>query len=44
MTATAPFDIAHAPGHLIRRAQQIAVAEFARATAELDVTPVQFAF
>lgn len=44
MTNTAPFDFAHAPGHLIRRAQQIAVAEFARATAELDVTPVQFAF
>jgi DNA-binding MarR family transcriptional regulator len=38
------LDIAQAPGHLIRRAQQIAVAEFARATAEHDVTPVQFAF
>lgn len=38
------FDFAHAPGHLIRRAQQIAVAEFARATADHDVTPVQFAF
>ena len=44
MKATAPFDFAQAPGHLIRRAQQIAVAEFARATADLDVTPVQFAF
>ena len=38
------FDFARAPGHLIRRAQQIAVAEFARQTAEHDVTPVQFAF
>ena len=38
------FDINQAPGHLIRRAQQIAVAEFARATADHDVTPVQFAF
>jgi len=38
------FDFAHAPGHLIRRAQQIAVAEFVRATADHDVTPVQFAF
>lgn len=40
----APFDFANAPGHLIRRAQQIAVSEFARATAAHDVTPVQFAF
>ena len=38
------FDFAQAPGHLIRRAQQIAVAEFARETAEHEVTPVQFAF
>ncbi len=38
------FDLAHAPGHLIRRAQQIAVAEFTRAAAAHDVTPVQFAF
>ena len=37
------FDFAQAPGHLIRRAQQIAVAEFVRETAEHDVTPVQFA-
>lgn len=37
------FDFARAPGHLIRRAQQIAVAEFARATAEHEITPVQFA-
>ena len=40
----ASFDFAQAPGHLIRRAQQIAVAEFSRAAAEHDVTPVQFAF
>ena len=38
------FDLAQAPGHLIRRAQQIAVAEFTRAAADHDVTPVQFAF
>ena len=38
------FDFAHAPGHLIRRAQQIAVAEFAREASTHDVTPVQFAF
>ena len=37
------FDFARAPGHLIRRAQQIAVAEFARALAHFDITPVQFA-
>lgn len=38
------FDFAQAPGHLIRRAQQIAVAEFTRETVSHDVTPVQFAF
>ena len=37
------FDFARAPGHLIRRAQQIAVAEFARGLADFDITPVQFA-
>ncbi len=37
------FDFARAPGHLIRRAQQIAVAEFTHALADLDITPVQFA-
>jgi DNA-binding MarR family transcriptional regulator len=31
------------PGHLIRRAQQIAVAVFAEETAGFDVTPVQYA-
>ena len=44
MKKSAVFDFAQAPGHLIRRAQQIAVAEFVRATADHDVTPVQFAF
>ena len=37
------FDFAQAPGHLIRRAQQIAVAVFAEQMAAMDVTPVQFA-
>lgn len=37
------FDFAKAPGHLIRRAQQIAVAEFVRALADDGITPVQFA-
>jgi DNA-binding MarR family transcriptional regulator len=37
------YDFARAPGHLIRRAQQIAVAEFARELAACDITPVQFA-
>ncbi len=40
---SASYDIARAPGHLIRRAQQIAVAEFAREMAVFDITPVQFA-
>lgn len=40
---TQSFDFAHAPGHLIRRAQQIAVAVFAQHLAAFDVTPVQFA-
>lgn len=37
------YDFAHAPGHLIRRAQQIAVSVFAQELAVFDVTPVQFA-
>ena len=37
------FNFQHAPGHLIRRAQQLAVAIFMEETAGLDVTPVQFA-
>ncbi len=40
---TDPFDIATAPGHLIRRAQQISVAIFNGHLACADVTPVQFA-
>ena len=44
MKKSLAFDFAHAPGHLIRRAQQIAVAEFTRAAVDHDVTPVQFAF
>ncbi len=44
-TAAAPqsYDFRHAPGHLIRRAQQVAVALFMEETAAFDVTPVQFA-
>lgn len=37
------FDFEQAPGHLIRRAQQLAVAIFMEETADFDVTPVQFA-
>lgn len=37
------FDFHHAPGHLIRRAHQLAVAIFMEETAEFGVTPVQFA-
>lgn len=37
------FDFRHAPGHLIRRAHQVAVAIFMEETAGHDVTPVQFA-
>ena len=37
------FDFQHAPGHLIRRAHQVAVAIFMEETADFDVTPVQFA-
>lgn len=35
------FDFRHAPGHLIRRAHQVAI--FMEETADFDVTPVQFA-
>jgi DNA-binding MarR family transcriptional regulator len=38
------FDFAQAPGHLVRRAQQIAVALFMAELGSEDVTPVQFAF
>lgn len=37
------FDFANAPGHLIRRAHQLAVAIFMEEMAAFDVTPVQFA-
>jgi DNA-binding MarR family transcriptional regulator len=37
------FDFHHAPGHLIRRAHQLAVAIFMEETCDFDVTPVQFA-
>jgi DNA-binding MarR family transcriptional regulator len=37
------FDFRHAPGHLIRRANQLAVAIFMEETAGFGVTPVQFA-
>jgi DNA-binding MarR family transcriptional regulator len=36
-------DVYGRPGHLIRRAQQIAVAVFMEETAGFDVTPVQYA-
>lgn len=36
-------DLHDTPGHLIRRAQQIAVALFMEECAELDLTPVQYA-
>jgi DNA-binding MarR family transcriptional regulator len=37
------FDFAQAPGHLVRRAHQIAVALFMSELSTEDVTPVQFA-
>ncbi len=37
------FDFEHAPGHLVRRAHQTAVAIFMEETSEFEVTPVQFA-
>lgn len=37
------FNFEAAPGHLIRRAQQLAVAVFMEETAGFDATPVQFA-
>lgn len=37
------FDYHAAPGHLIRRAHQVAVSIFAEKTAAFDITPVQFA-
>ncbi|WBY01757.1 MarR family winged helix-turn-helix transcriptional regulator [Ramlibacter tataouinensis] len=37
------YDFEHAPGYLIRRAHQVAVAVFMEETGEHEVTPVQFA-
>ncbi|MFN4005725.1 MAG: MarR family winged helix-turn-helix transcriptional regulator [Hylemonella sp.] len=37
------FHFQQAPGHLIRRAQQLAVAIFLEETQGFDITPVQFA-
>ena len=37
------YDFQHAPGHLIRRAHQLAVAIFMEETDGFDITPVQFA-
>lgn len=37
------FDYQSAPGHLIRRAQQIAVALFVEETQAFEITPIQFA-
>ena len=37
------FDFEHAPGHLIRRAHQLAVGIFMEETGGYDITPVQFA-
>jgi DNA-binding MarR family transcriptional regulator len=40
---TKSFDFKHAPGHLIRRAHQLAYATFMEETPAFGVTPVQFA-
>jgi DNA-binding MarR family transcriptional regulator len=40
---TKSFDFQQAPGHLIRRAHQIAFAVFMEETRDFDITPVQFA-
>jgi DNA-binding MarR family transcriptional regulator len=37
-----PIDMHEQPGYLIRRAHQAAAAAFSAATADLDLTPVQF--
>jgi len=41
--STKAFHFQQAPGHLIRRAQQLAVAIFVEETQGFDITPVQFA-
>lgn len=43
ITSVNTFDYHAAPGHLIRRAHQLAVSIFAEKTAAFDITPVQFA-
>lgn len=43
MTAPGPFPFETAPGHLIRRAHQLAVAAFHEQAGGFDITPVQFA-
>jgi DNA-binding MarR family transcriptional regulator len=40
---TKSFNFTEAPGHLIRRAHQVAVAIFMEETVDFDATPVQFA-
>jgi DNA-binding MarR family transcriptional regulator len=37
------YDFQHAPGHLIRRAHQVAVAIFMEEMGDFETTPVQFA-
>ncbi len=43
VNSVSEFDFHVAPGYLIRRAQQIAVAIFMEETAGFDLTPIQFA-
>jgi DNA-binding MarR family transcriptional regulator len=43
MNSLHSIDLAATPGHLIRRAHQIAVAIFAEHLSAIDITPVQFA-
>ena len=43
MNQVKSIDLQATPGHLIRRAQQIAVSIFAEQLTDADITPVQFA-
>jgi DNA-binding MarR family transcriptional regulator len=43
MNPVKSIDLQATPGHLIRRAQQIAVSIFAEQLTDADITPVQFA-
>lgn len=43
MNPSTRFELESAPGHLIRRAHQLAMAQFASACSGFDITPVQFA-